>query len=593
MSLQLWLPLNGNLNNQGLANSKIINHGAIAVDNDFMGKCYSFENYSYIEIIPEENNYNLQYEDENNIVHNSNHTECSFSIWVNCNLINHSNIFSYPLNNTYVGGFGLTQGRVSNAYTFSTYHSSSGVLKTVTGNNPVIGKWTHLVGVIRNRNNNNTIEIYENGTLVSSRIYDDFFDFERRSLIIGYFEGKAFDARLYDHALSEKEIKELSKGLSLHYKLVSPKITYNENLLLEDFYLEQTSHKTRCTGVPIVNITKEEFIQHKGDTLYLHYTMLGLGPRTPSNSKLGLSGTFKYTNTSGVYIETPCFTYSPTYGGPLIDYNEGFQIPTNINSNYDVSLTFTLYTEAKPDIANGNKLTWYMKDVSLNWSSTNNFLPGVNSSNLIEQDCSGFGHNGQMYGNISPITYEAAGRYSTHYKLNPGCIMGPVPNTIKPTKEITLAIWVKLYEEPSGEILFINNFEGGGAGLRAASGRYYMMCYIGGYVGVYTSMSGKMTEWHHVVGTFKDGVAKIYIDGELKNTATLSATEFTYHSTTPWCVGSNPGPAGSHSADMTGEVSDARIYSTALSDEDIKELYETSASIDKDGNFYSYELKEV
>ena len=40
-------------------------------------------------------------------------------------------------------------------------------------------------------------------------------------------------------------------------------------------------------------------------------------------------------------------------------------------------------------------------------------------------------------------------------------------------------------------------------------------------------------------------------------------------------------------------ISDFRIYATALSEEDILELYHTSATIDNKGNIYARELVEI
>ena len=42
MGLQVWLPLNGNLNNQGLSNVTVTNNGATVDDNGKIGKCYKY-----------------------------------------------------------------------------------------------------------------------------------------------------------------------------------------------------------------------------------------------------------------------------------------------------------------------------------------------------------------------------------------------------------------------------------------------------------------------------------------------------------------------------------------------------------------------
>ena len=42
MSLKIWLPLNGNIENQGLADVTITNNGATIDNNGKIGKCYSF-----------------------------------------------------------------------------------------------------------------------------------------------------------------------------------------------------------------------------------------------------------------------------------------------------------------------------------------------------------------------------------------------------------------------------------------------------------------------------------------------------------------------------------------------------------------------
>jgi hypothetical protein len=49
----------------------------------------------------------------------------------------------------------------------------------------------------------------------------------------------------------------------------------------------------------------------------------------------------------------------------------------------------------------------------------------------------------------------------------------------------------------------------------------------------------------------------------------------------------------STSTPFEGNLSDVRIYATALTPEQIKELYNTSMSIDNNGNIHARELVEL
>ena len=73
MSLAVWLPLNGDLHNQGLNNINITNTNATLNDNGKIGKCYNFNG---------SNNYI-----KGNTFLNNNSTAFSFSCWVNFNSI--------------------------------------------------------------------------------------------------------------------------------------------------------------------------------------------------------------------------------------------------------------------------------------------------------------------------------------------------------------------------------------------------------------------------------------------------------------------------------------------------------------------------
>lgn len=92
--------------------------------------------------------------------------------------------------------------------------------------------WYHVTAIY----NNTILKLYINGILIqtwnstitpvsASTIYVGM-----RGGGFGYFNGLINDVRIYDHALSDKEVEEIAKGLVLHYKLDN---IVNPNLLID------------------------------------------------------------------------------------------------------------------------------------------------------------------------------------------------------------------------------------------------------------------------------------------------------------------------------------------------------------------------
>ena len=93
--------------------------------------------------------------------------------------------------------------------------------------------------------------------------------------------------------------------------------------------------------------------------------------------------------------------------------------------------------------------------------------------------------------------------------------------------------------------------------------------------------------WHMYTLVFNNGTVQGYRDGVSitfnSKSGTLAQFSYIY-------MGINV--AGAVYRQTKSKWSDFRIYSTALSASDIQELYNVSASIDKNGNMYAYEFKE-
>lgn len=206
MSLKVWLPLNGDLHNQGCSDVRVVNNGATIDNAGKIGKCYSFDGSNdYLQT----SNFNP-----------SKWPEFSITFWC------------YPtvtFNNLF-----LIRG--SNAHRFriasdgvSFRDTNNSTLRTVGLNATIpIDTWTHLTCIY----NRGKISIYINGLItVNNTSYyrnNSTFLSDLNEIRIArytttstskYYSGKLNDIRIYNHALSPAEVKEIAQGLILHYKL--------------------------------------------------------------------------------------------------------------------------------------------------------------------------------------------------------------------------------------------------------------------------------------------------------------------------------------------------------------------------------------
>ena len=160
------------------------------------------------------------------------------------------------------------------------------------------------------------------------------------------------------------------------------------------------------------------------------------------------------------------------------------------------------------------------------------------------------------------------------------------------------AITVNLWQYATSWSNVISCTEGGGWNFENSSGLRFPV-YISG-VGYKIAQStvtpaSLNNGWHMLTGTMDKDNIKIYIDGEEVGTiATGSTNGIGYANNYLFiCVeaaGNTTTPANSN---YTGNISDVRIYATALTPAQILELYHTSVSIDNKNNIYARELVEV
>ena len=223
MSLQVWLPLTGDLHNQGLTNVSVTNNGTTVNANGKLGECYEFGVNKYIDI-PDYAATFLTYK------------TFSLSVWFKCTAQNTGHTGSALISggnwNAAANLLNLALGNFSSDHYTKILISGSGNWGNGYNYNFYLNTWYHIVLT----SGNGAMRVYVNGELIGDS-YDAFTPttLEQSWICIGngtynhsfHFIGLMNDVRIYDHCLSVKEIKELSKGLVLHYKLDNLAEEYN------------------------------------------------------------------------------------------------------------------------------------------------------------------------------------------------------------------------------------------------------------------------------------------------------------------------------------------------------------------------------
>ena len=435
-----------------------------------------------------------------------------------------------------------------------------------------IGEWFHVAFVIGTQK----VYAYQNGELIfeSTRPSSmSLFTSTAGTFLtsdggngIGQYPTNSYlgyiqDIRVWNEELSAKQIKELSLGLAFHLPLdhLGYNNLLNGNIELtsawspEGVTLTQDGDALKvvtgtANAMRIYNSVSNVWL-HDGDT----YTVSFWAKAGQANTVLRWSRSI-----SGYFPDCPITTewkyYSVT--GPI----------TGTSTNGTLSLQGTG--------------TYWIKHVKLERNSfaTRFCLPGQNiESETVVYDTSGFGYQGIKYNTVLPAV--PTPRYNCCSQFNASSSYFRLPSLIKP---ITVALWVKWISVTTGQsIIFVDNNSYIGLGLLSStnSGRLLCSSRVNTTTYQFTPTAGI---WYHFVIICPDGATNatriVYINGAL---ATIGSGK------NNWNAGGSQLEIGKRSSSgdgLNGMISDFRSYATPLSEADVKELYETSMSIDSNGN---------
>ena len=460
-----------------------------------------------------------------------------------------------------------------NSITANWYGVKSGSIGTAA----VKDKWYHMAFATDGVTN----KIYIDGVLkATSTTSSDYLDY----YLTGYvrvgennnIEGIMSDLRIYDECLSQKQIKEISKGLVAHYKLTG--VGANPNLLVDAGNRSKWTYES-CTRV---NDTDSKVI---GFSVSSANQRIYLGVTNVWNS--GQKYTYSFDAKASVNDAQLDASRS------IADFGSNHFLTTEWQ-HYSGKISSTATADAGTLSIRGKtaNTTYYLKNIKLeNGEEETNYIPNINDieyttsgyENDICTDVSGNGYN--LIQNGAVVFNTDTSRYcgSSLFNGDTSCFTIPF-NNMCPENIFTINVWFKK------DSVGTKNYEtliGGPSGFEMDTrnnNASVLSLYMANARGGNKATNISFGEWHMVTMTRDGTKEKYYVDGEFKSEIdAVSMPTGTYY-IGAWKTATQQ--------NYYGLMSDFRIYATALSADDIKQLYQTSGLIDNGQNMYSYEFKD-
>ena len=604
MALQVWLPLTNSTNNNGVSSvSGSLTHSSITYGEGKFGKAIRIANYAtstatYPGLVDK--------------------TIWSVCCWIKINsadaFTNYQDFFTLGCDNggASSGGLRIEHTSVAGAVQLvtpksTTYGSNTNGWWTFTSQATMCkDQWGHFVIV----NDGVNYKTYFNGVLSNTTAISTFTPSTSKltgTLILGMSGTYCWmnDFRIYDHALSENEVKEIYKGLALHWRC-------NGNDALPNLVPNYGAYNSKEHAYAYTTNKVDGY-------LFLAGSHFICEPSTTYTFSVCCDGTLASGHGASANPSVKSFTMwlYLCNSDTTKDYiNGGYDSPVNFTSNnyshqqigdkhiwkYTTTATQTHMSVRINNYSNGtDNVTIKYWQLKIEKGSINTpWCPNVNDSqyngygynSTREFDTSGFNRYGAVVSTMPTLDADSP-RYRCSYKYNGSINNAHYNNTteLNYIDNFSWSIWVK------------PNFTGSTAQYAFTVGRadagawgYGLQCRSADCLVFYGSnyryaVATSNTEWTHIAFTKSGTTLKVYRNGVLANTTTFSGTNPTYTDGDGVGIGCFH-YSGGNIYPYYGNISDFRIYATCLTDNDIKTLYNTAVSITNNGTLIAYEFIE-
>ena len=567
MSLKVWLPLNGNLNNYGLSNVTITNDGATVNPNGKIGSCYCPATVTLTNL--------------NGLTF----TNCSFCFWAktsNTTKIWQSIIRIDDMNLSKIHGiyFVANDARVK-----LEYHPSINIAT------PSISEWHHYAFTIQNGESKG----YLDGQLIQTSTESVTSDIIGRLKIGDETAISLNDVRIYDHCLSPKEIHDIAQGLVLHYLMNDHAIAMSKcsnvvwNQEIEAGIYYDASIKRTLTTKTINGVT---FTAQSDGSILVDGTaeggnaalLLRYGVPFVANRKCFIRGC-----PAGGSLST-YFLYDMSIGTWIGDTGSGW-IFTSRNESYlsiriqegytaDNLVFRPQFFDLTRMFGAGNEPATVKEFENMFPNPYYPYYP--NESGIVTDlseplpDCSGYRNDGEISGELD-VVFSGSPRYDKCTQFN-GETYTVTTLSIPEIKTTSFWLYVDTTLVNSDTILFMHRQSGLAFGIYKTGG--YITVSSNGlkYTKTYPISSLVVNSWNHIVLSYTtSNNINFYVNGELK-TITTSEDYWGSEENNILSIGRRI-DTSRQPLPFTGKISDFRMYTTVLSESDIQDLYALGAQI--------------
>ena len=563
--------------------------------------------------------------------------------WINGTIIRLSSSSSY--------GLGIYRHVTNNYITFAARIGnvvSYGVVSTLISRDT----WYHFTFV----GDGASFKAYVNGALINSASYG----YETPTMTLsgnmqiggdniyggsggGFLTGLIDDVRIYDHALSQKEVKELSRAKVLHYDFDDfQEPTYNwfykQNPRIDSSYasyVATTSGAWQANHPNAIRVYNDEGSEITGyvnsgvtDWTNTYHAVWeydyqlrmpvvvqndvdgnwkakswGLGQ---TMSSMGLSAGMEYTIswlqwTNNISKRLRVGLYGLNSDGSN-GFHDGQLYPAN-TTPYTwerVSATFTV--SSAWNFSAGLKCYMYghydtraiikIADVQMEIKDHTTEFTKAPSRTGVVRDISGYNNDATLALATTPQWISGkTGKGSYYFD---GTSVGRQIELTQPlgsllSNDFTISMWCYFLENGRG-ILF-------GDFSKANANNFNIEQYTGNYIRFYWNASPDVTSavdtitlntWQMITITRNSTGVYLYVNGIFKQTL-YSGAIVDKIGTSLMSIGRD---SRTDSTVFKGYIDDVRIYATALDSADILELYQTRAQIDKNGNVFAINFEE-